>query len=115
MFSNLRVEGAVWNHYLMPRGLRLFDYADEVIRIQQSSDPYLQTLARHGFGLVPLELRSYLALRPDTAVTYRRQQHRVVTQRAKDDPFLAEPVHPLARKLVLFRPGPPSGKNTCRH
>jgi hypothetical protein len=115
MFSNLRVEGSSWNHILMPRGLRVFAYADEVVRIRRSSDPYLENLARHGFGLVPLELRSHLASRPDTAVTYVRQHLVAETRRAGDDPFLREPVHPLERKLILFRPVPPSGENACLH
>lgn len=115
MFSNLRTEGATWNHVLLPPGLRVFGYADEVIRLRQSSDPYLQNLASHGFGLVPLELRRYLALRPETSVTYLREGRLVRTKRAADDPFLMEPLHPLERKLILFRPVPPRGGNACLH
>jgi hypothetical protein len=115
MFSNLRVEGSSWNHVLMPRGLRVFDYADEVVRLRRSSDPYLENLARHGFGLVALELRSHLASRPDAAVTYVRRHLVTEAARAGDDPFLREPVHPLERKLILFRPVPPIGENACLH
>ncbi len=115
MFSNLRIEGTSWNHYLMPRGLRVFDYANEVIWLRQSSDPYLQNLARHGFGLVPLELRRHVATRPGAAVTYLREGRLVRTKRAADDPFLMESLHPLERKLILFRPVPPSGGSACWH
>jgi hypothetical protein len=115
MFSNLRTEGGTWNHYLVPSSLRVFGYGDDVIRLRGSSDPYLGVLAKHGFGLVPLELRSHLAERPDASVTYVRDGRVVKAARAADDPFLAAPVHPLERKLILFRPVPPRGGNACLH
>ncbi|MGI9591403.1 MAG: hypothetical protein ACR2P8_08545 [Myxococcota bacterium] len=115
MFSNLRTEGGTWNHYLMPRGLRVFGYGDQVIRIRGSSDLYLQNLARHGFGLVPLELRRHVARRPGLSVTYVRDGQVVQSGRAAGDPFLMEPLRPLERKLILFRPVPPLGGNACLH
>jgi len=115
MFSNLRTEGDHWNHLLVPRGLRVFGYADEVVQLRRSSDPYLENLARHGFGLVPLELRSHVEQRPESSVTYQRGDRIVQAPRAADDPFLMTPVHPLARKLILFRPVPPRGGNACLH
>jgi hypothetical protein len=115
MFSNLRTEGDHWNHLLVPRELRVFDHADEVVLLRRSSDPYLENLARHRFGLVPLELRRYLEQRPAASVTYQRGDRIVRAPRAADDPFLMTPVHPLQRKLILFRPIPPRGENACLH
>jgi hypothetical protein len=115
MFSNLRTEGDSWNHYLVPPSLRRLDYGAEVVRIRASSDPMLQNLARHGFGLVPLELRRHLAERPGASVRYVRGGRVVRARRAAEDPFLAAPLLPLERKLILFRPIPPRGANACLH
>lgn len=115
MFSNLRTEGGTWNHTLVPSGVRVFGYAGTVIRLEDSSDPYLRNLARHGFGMVPTALRRYLAERPDVALSYWRDGRLVRARRAADDPFLSRPLHPLERKLILFRPVPPPGGNACLH
>lgn len=115
MFSNLRTEGDEWNHYLVPRSVRVFGYADEVIRIVESSDPRLDRLGKSGFGLVPFELRRWAQANPQMAVAYERDGRIVRSKPAANDPFLMAPLNPLAAKLILFRPVPPPGRNACLH
>jgi hypothetical protein len=115
MFSNLRTEGGAWNHYLVPRQLRVFGFQDHPLRILASNDPYLQRLARGGYSLVPFELRRYAAEHPDAALEYEGAGGRFRARRAADDPRLARPPQPLLAKLLLFRPVPPPERNECLH
>lgn len=115
MFSNLRTEGDTWNHYLMPRSLRVFGFQDEPLRILRSNDPYLRRLARDDFRLVPLELRRYAAEHPEISVVYEGPEGPVAARPAADDPFLARPPQPLLAKLLLFRPVSPPERNVCLH
>ncbi len=115
MFSNIRTEGEVWNHYLVPRGVRVFGLQDQPLRIVRSSDPYLERLGRRGYSLVPFDLQRWAQQHPDAAVVYDTPEGRRRVPRAADDPFLAEPLHPLLVKLLLFRPIPPPERNACLH
>ncbi|MDJ0848612.1 MAG: hypothetical protein QNK04_09560 [Myxococcota bacterium] len=115
MFSNIRTEGEVWNHYLVPRGVRVFGLQDQPLRIVRSSDPYLERLGRRGYSLVPFDLQRWAQQHPDAAVVYDTPEGRRRVPRAADDPFLVEPLHPLLVKLLLFRPIPPPERNACLH
>lgn len=115
MFSNIVTEGGTWNHYVMPRSLRIFGFQDEPLRILRSNDPYLRRLARQDFRLVPLELRRYVAEHPDVSLVYESSEGPVVARRAADDAFLARSPHPLLAKLLLFRPVASPERNVCLH
>lgn len=115
MFSNLRTEGTGWNHYLMPRRLRVFGFQDEPVRILGGSDPELQRLARGGFRLVPFELRRYAAEHPDASLVYESAEGRFDARRAADDPRLARAPDALLARLLLFRPVAPAERNLCLH
>jgi hypothetical protein len=60
MFSNLRTEGGVTNHYIIPAGFQIFPYQKDVVEIVASSDPYLQALAMQQKQLVLFEFANYV-------------------------------------------------------
>jgi hypothetical protein len=43
MFSNLRTEGHLWNHLLLPQSMRVFRFQDELIKVVETSDPCLMS------------------------------------------------------------------------
>ena len=115
MFSNIRTEGEVWNHYVVPRALRIFGLQDQPLRIVRSSDPYLERLGKGGYALVPFDLQRWAQQHPDAAIVYDTPEGRRRVPRAADDPFLSQRLHPLLAKLLLFRPVPPPERNVCLH
>ena len=42
MYSNLRTEGGVWNHLILPPEMRLLAGQDDLVRLVESSDPLLR-------------------------------------------------------------------------
>lgn len=115
MFSNIRTEGATWNHYVVPRQLRVFGFQDEPLPLVSSSDPSLERLAEHGYRMLPFELRRWAQQHPNATVVYDTPEGRQRTSRVADDPRLSQPVNPLLAKLLLFRPVPPPERNVCLH
>ncbi len=115
MFSNLQTEGEGWNHYLVPRSLRIFHFQDELIRVVDASDPRLERMAARGVRLVPLALRQLALENPawHLRYEYRREVHSAAPVSA--DPFLGKPLNPLLRKLMIFRPVQPMDASICVH
>jgi hypothetical protein len=70
MFSNLRTEGGVTNHYLIPASVQLFGYQKDVVEIISSTDPRLQDLANKQTALVLFEFRKHLHERTPRRVDY---------------------------------------------
>lgn len=107
MFSNVRTEGDVWNHYVFPRGMRTFGFQDELVNILGSSDPALEPFAARGWQMVPFALRRWAQQHPDASLAYRWNSEVRRAKPVADDPWLSEPLNPLLAKLFLFRPVPP--------
>jgi hypothetical protein len=99
MFSNLRTEGGISNHLVMPPGLQAFDYQDDLILITRSSDEFLHTTGRRRQFLPYFELRRF----PDAQIEYRRGDVRHAYDRIADDPTFS-PLSVVQAKLLRFRP-----------
>ena len=111
MYSNLNVDAAQSNHYLIPRSLDLGGFLADSVWITGTSDAALdREYGRTGARITWFELRRYLAHRPDTLLMYVRAGHPPrILDRATQDPALRTPPSWLLRKLLLFRPlGPPA-------
>lgn len=111
MYSNLNVDAAQSNHYLIPRSLDLGGFLADSVWITATSDAALdREYGRPGVRITWFELRRYLAHRPDTFLMYvRAGQAPRMLDRATPDPALRTPPPWLLRKLLLFRPlGPPA-------
>ena len=62
MYSNLGTEGDRWNHLLVPPGMKLFGYQDDLLVLTGSNNPKLAAAAQAG-GLLPrFEVRRQLRL-----------------------------------------------------
>jgi hypothetical protein len=55
MYSNLRTEGAYWNHLVVPSWVRVFPYQEDLVRIDASSEPALRRYHERGELLVAAE------------------------------------------------------------
>jgi hypothetical protein len=109
MFSNLRTEGGVSNHLVMPVSLQVFDYGRDLVQVTRSSDRHLRAMMLRHQLLPYFEIRR----RPDIGVEYVRQGVRYTFVRAADDPAFSQ-LSLLQAKLLRFRPVV-SPKQVCLH
>jgi hypothetical protein len=111
MFSNLRTEGGVSNHWLIPPGAQVFDYQDDLVEIVSSSNGDLQALTDER-QLVPyFELRR----RPEAAVTYLRNGVEHSFSRIADDPAFPGRVPGWMGRFMWFGPVDPTSSQPCEH
>ncbi|MGK2949610.1 MAG: hypothetical protein ACSLFP_13625 [Acidimicrobiales bacterium] len=103
MYANLRTVDGDSNHFLVRATLPLTDEQADVVRIISSSDAGLRRYALTDHGLTWRQLRTYLADRPDTRITFSRDGEVTILDRAGDLPELVEPVPEWRDKVQLFR------------
>ena len=113
--SNLRTEADEWNHLFVPRSMRIFPFQDQLVRVVESSDPYLRAIRRGSYQLIPFELRRQVQKNPRMSLVYEAGGRVTKVRNVALDPYLAEPLHPALRKLLFFRPIPPPHHHECMH
>ncbi len=116
MFSNLRTEGNVTNHYLVPTSFQVFDFQKDVVEIVSSSDSLLQANAAENNIIVFFEFKHYVAKERPARVTYLRNGQRrefVLAAAAPDDELLTK--SSLLRKMMRFRPVRKTEPQPCAH
>lgn len=111
MFSNLRTEGGVTNHLLVPAATQIFGYQDDLVAVTRSTDPFLRRLAGQKLLIPYFEVRR----KPFASVSYVRDGVEVAVDRASDDPRFPGRPPVLLRKLLIFRPVAPGIDQPCRH
>ena len=104
MYSNLRTEGGVSNHWLMPVSLQIWDYQRDLVRVHRTSVPRMRRFIDRGFQWTYFEFRWLMQANPDASVVYERNGVVKRVRRAKDDPELAYQADGTLRKLLKFRP-----------
>lgn len=114
MFSNLRTEGGVSNHYVVPAGLQVFSYQEDAVEIISSSDPYLQQLADQQKLLVLFEFSNYVYNRNPMEVTYLLNGERKIFRRGMVETALPRNPYLLA-KLMKFRTFSKHEPQPCSH
>ena len=119
MFSNLRTEGGRTNHLLIRRAAHLTSHADELVRIVDSTDRQLAMLGQRGYRMSWFEFRDYVHRRareqPELDVTFEYAGTTVTLHHREEVMEHLPPVHPVARKLLYYRPVPPDGLPSCDH
>jgi hypothetical protein len=120
MYSNLRTEGGVTNHLLLPRPLGLFGYQTDLVTIERSSDPELEELAREGLPVPFYVLRKRVweaasAGATGIEVSYARGGRPFATSAAEREPDLNEAPSWFERKFLRFRKILPMDANVCAH
>ncbi len=117
MFSNLRTEGGVSNHLLVPASLQLFNYQDDMIEIVASSDKFLQRLAEGDLIMNAYKFNDYVARERPAFVTYLQQgeQKTFTLAEAGPDAALLQGNPYWFRKLMNFREISKSPQEPCGH
>jgi len=115
MYSNLRTEGGESNHLVMRRPFYIAPYQADLVRIVETSDPYLQQFANAQRPLPFIQLRIYTnwlaSLGGHTSLTYARAGVTKSVTAVETDAELSARVHPLEARLLTFR----DIQRTCAH
>ena len=106
MYSNLRTEGGVSNHWLMPASMQIWEYQRDLVTVRRTSVRAVQRIANRGFQWPYFEFRWMMRQHPDASVTYERNGMVRTVKRVADDPELMGTEGPMMRKLFKFRPVP---------
>jgi hypothetical protein len=116
MFSNLRTEGGVTNHFIIPAGIQVFDYQKEVVQIVSSSDHGLQKLAAEDKAMVLFEFKNYVHVRKPQQVEYLLNGCKRIYRRAdKTTHELLPPNSYILTKVMRFRAFRISEPQPCAH
>ena len=96
MFANLRLEGGVSNHLVLPRPPGPFGYLEDVAVIEDSGgDPGLEWYRREGYAIVYYDLLVHLRNDPGLVIGFARGGHRFERVRADDlADDIASQLHP---------------------
>jgi len=68
MFSGLRTEGGVSNHYLIRKPIDLFHYQDKIIYIEEATNPSLQEISDGNQGIVMFDFQRHFTSREQLAL-----------------------------------------------
>lgn len=71
MFSGLRTEGGVSNHYLITKPLPLFSYQDKIVYVEEATNPSLKSAADGGQGIVLFDFQRHFSQREDLMLPLR--------------------------------------------
>ena len=112
MYSNLSVDDAGSNHFLIPQSLDIGGFlADSVVIVSTSDSLLNERYVQTGSRMPYFALRFYLAQRPEVRLTYIRSGQHHEIARAGDSPEFSTRTDPVLRKLLAFRPlGRQAGK-----
>ena len=121
MFSGLRTEGGISNHYVIREPIPLFDYQDTVLYVEQASNPSIQLTADDHQGIVMFDFQRHFTEREQLILplTVRVDGERFVI----DDPASADSFVNrfftgqswLERKYMSFRLVDDPQPDRCRH
>jgi hypothetical protein len=106
MFSNLRTEGGISNHYLIPASFQVFDYQKDLVEVVSSTDPILNKIAEKNKLMVYFTFKNLVAMRRPQRVEYllngQKKVYDFEIAKATNDPLLQKNSL-LIRKLFSFR------------
>lgn len=116
MFSNLRTEGRVSNHFIMPAGFQIFNYQDDLVEIISTSEYGLNENIEREELITFFELRDRVSVfRPEFVEYIYKGEHHYYNANEPDYAGLQERHPIILRKLMRFRPVNKSGIQTCAH
>jgi hypothetical protein len=118
MYSNLRTEGGITNHLLVPSAVQVFGYQRDLVGGIHSEARQLRVLTVPGTVVPFAELRaraSEVRVRADSAtwIRYQRGQGQYFIGDLRTDSTLGLPASLLHRKFLRFRPIEASGPRHC--
>lgn len=121
MFSGLRTEGGISNHYLVRKPPYLFPYQQKVVHILSATNPSLQAAAADGQGLVMFDFQRHFTQRENLLLPLTLRIDDVTYELNSLDAAQAfinehfEEQSWLARKYMSFRLVDDPRPNRCRH
>jgi hypothetical protein len=118
MFSNLRTEGGLTNHWFMPdRALRVAGFQEDLVTIFDAKDEELRRFARRPrrtfYDFKTRIQRMAAAGKRGIEVSFRRGEEVRTLTHAEADPELMAPAPWWQRKWLKFRPVPISTQREC--
>ena len=117
MFANLRLEGGVSNHLVLPQPPGPFGYLEDIAVIEDSGgDAGLEWYRRGGYAIVYYDLLVHLQQNPDLVVSFARGGYSLEQVGANDlVDDMAEHLHPAwFRKWFHFQPAELEQPEPCR-
>lgn len=118
MFSNLRTEGNISNHFFMPVSLQIFDYQKDIIEIISSTNPHLQKIADRKELIVFFSFNRLVHyLHPKRVEYLRNGKHFIydINSHVPEDPDLIKDNPYILHKLLVFRTIKKYDPQPCSH
>lgn len=116
MFSNLRTEGGVTNHYIVPASAQLFGYQSNLVEVVSSTDERLQRLADHDELMVLFEFKRHLQKYDVGEVVYRLNGKLDVFRKGETEmKGTLQPESPLLLRTMKFRNISKNEPQPCAH
>ena len=121
MFSGLRTEGGISNHYIITKPIPLFSYQDKVVYIEEASNPSLQAAADDNQGIVMFDFQRHIMQRENLMLPIRLRIGDVSYSITDPESFAAFADEHfteqswLERKYMSFRLVDSPTPDRCRH
>jgi hypothetical protein len=116
MFSNLRTEGNISNHYIIPASFQIFDFQKDIVEIISSSDTTLQARAEENKMMVFFAFKNYVAqVRPERVEYIRNGQRQtfILSEATASNELLNK--NSVLKKLFNFRVISKTDPQPCSH
>lgn len=121
MFSGLRTEGGISNHYIITKPIPLFPYQDKVVYIEAASNPSLQAAADDNQGVVMFDFQRHITQKENLMLPIRLRVGDVSYSITDPESFAAFANEHfteqswLERKYMSFRLVDSPAPDRCRH
>lgn len=117
MFSNLRTEGGISNHFIVPAEVQIFDFQKDLVEVRSSSHPIFQKMANNGQVIPYFQFKELVIThRPEKVkFIHQGQKHNFVLANASSDDALMQPNPFILKKVLRFRPVRKDGPQYCKH
>ncbi len=116
MFSNLRTEGGISNHYIIPASFQIFNFQKDMVEIVSSSDRMLQGIAEKNKIMVYFDFKNYVAhVKPDRIEYIRNGKHHTFSLKeiSPNNELLVK--DRILVKLLRFRNVSKNDPQPCSH
>jgi hypothetical protein len=121
MFSGLRTEGGISNHYIIREPIRLFHYQDDIVYIEETQNNTLKAAMHDGQGIVLFDFQRHFTVRENLILPIKLRVNDVSYSIDDVDAFrnFANKRFTkqswLERKYMSFRLVDEPQPNRCRH
>ncbi|MBC3539179.1 hypothetical protein ACFSC6_05675 [Rufibacter sediminis] len=117
MFSNLRTEAGISNHYIIPASAQIFDYQKDIVEIVSTSEYHLQNVAKADKLMTFFQFRRFVRTERPEFVTYKRNGvlKTFELSKATASHELYQKENYLLEKIMFYRYFNRNGVQECSH